>query len=104
MNQQTDTSWLDLDYKPKMPKDKSIGIAIIGAGSIVQACHLPVYQKYGLNVIGIYDVDTDIAEHIAKMFKLSHIFSSIDALLVYPVAKVYAIVDPSRVIMDTLDY
>lgn len=96
MSQQTDTSWLDLDYKPKMPKDKSIGIAIIGAGAIVQACHLPVYQKYGLNVIGIYDVDTDKAEHIAKKFKLPHTFASIDAMLVHPDVKVVDIAVPAR--------
>jgi predicted dehydrogenase len=43
-----------LDYGPPMPRDRSIGIGLIGAGGISFA-HLDAYRKYGLRVIAICD-------------------------------------------------
>ena len=39
-----------LPYRPRMPKDRSIGIALVGAGGI-SAAHLDAYRAYGLNVL-----------------------------------------------------
>jgi predicted dehydrogenase len=50
-----------LPYGPPMPKDRSIRIALIGAGGI-SAAHLDAYQKYGLNVVAICDRNLDRAE------------------------------------------
>lgn len=47
---------LDLDYKPKLPLDKSMGIGIVGADEIVQYCHLPAYKLASFRVVGIYDI------------------------------------------------
>jgi predicted dehydrogenase len=44
----------DLDYRPPMPSDRSIGIGLIGAGGIAQA-RLDAYRAYGLNVVAIAD-------------------------------------------------
>ena len=41
----------DLPYRP-MPKDRSVVIALIGAGGISGA-HLEAYARYGFNVIAI---------------------------------------------------
>jgi predicted dehydrogenase len=46
----------DLPYLPPMPKDRSIGIALIGAGGI-SAAHLDAYRTYGLNVLSICSRD-----------------------------------------------
>ena len=40
----------ELPYRPPMPKDRSIGIALVGAGGI-SAAHLDAYRAYGLNVL-----------------------------------------------------
>ena len=42
----------DIDPAHKVP------IAIIGAGGIVDGAHLPAYKIEGLQVIGIFDVDS----------------------------------------------
>ena len=41
-------------------------IILIGAGGIVESAHLPAYQKAGLKVIGITDLDQQKARNIAK--------------------------------------
>jgi len=39
----------DLPYRPPMPRDRSVGIALVGAGGISGA-HLDAYVRHGLNV------------------------------------------------------
>ena len=55
-----------LDYKPKMPRDLTRGIAIVGAGGIVNYAHLPAYRKSGFRVVGITDRNREAAEKTAK--------------------------------------
>jgi predicted dehydrogenase len=50
-----------LPYEPPMPRDKSIGIGLIGAGGISFA-HLDAYKKYGLRVVAICDRHLDRAK------------------------------------------
>jgi predicted dehydrogenase len=50
-----------LNYAPPMPRDKSIGIGLIGAGGISFA-HLDAYKAHGLNVVAICDRHLDRAE------------------------------------------
>ena len=49
-----------LPYLPPMPKDRSIGIALVGAGGI-SAAHLDAYRAYGLNVLLICSRDLERA-------------------------------------------
>ncbi len=50
-----------LDYAPPMPRNRSIGIGLIGAGGISFA-HLDAYRKYGLRVVAICDRHLDRAK------------------------------------------
>jgi predicted dehydrogenase len=43
-------------------------IIIIGAGAIVRTSHLPAYQRLGLPVTGLFDVQIDTAVDLAKRF------------------------------------
>lgn len=70
-----------LNYQPAMPRDRSRGIGIVGAGEIVRAAHLPAYRLAGFNVVGIYDVDLERARGTAEDFHVPHTFSTLDALL-----------------------
>jgi NADH/NAD ratio-sensing transcriptional regulator Rex len=67
--------WMDIDYKPKLPKNKSSGIGIVGAGAIVQACHLPAYRMAGFNIIGIYDVERERAAALSKEFGIRYVLN-----------------------------
>ena len=46
----------ELPYLPPMPKDRSIGIALVGAGGI-SAVHLDAYRAHGLDVLSICSRD-----------------------------------------------
>ncbi len=50
----------DLPYRPPMPRDRSVAIALVGAGGISGA-HLDAYARYGLNVVAICSRDLDRA-------------------------------------------
>ena len=50
----------ELPYRPPMPRDRSVGIALVGAGGISGA-HLDAYARYGLNVRAICSRDIERA-------------------------------------------
>lgn len=88
--------FIDLDYKPKLPKDKSIGIAIIGAGEIVQSSHLPAYKIAEFNIVGIYDIDMRKAQTVAQSFDLKKCYQSLEELLEDDEVQVVDIAVPAK--------
>ena len=46
----------DLPYRPPMPRDRAVPIALVGAGGISGA-HLDAYRQHGLNVVAICSRD-----------------------------------------------
>src|ERR1700723_989815 len=50
----------DLPYRPPMPRDRGVPIALVGAGGISVA-HLDAYTRHGLNVVVICSRDLDRA-------------------------------------------
>lgn len=57
---------LDWPYKPPLPRDMGMGIAIVGAGGIVRSAHLPACRLAGFRVVGVYDADRSRAEALAR--------------------------------------
>ncbi|MEK8127563.1 Gfo/Idh/MocA family oxidoreductase [Paenibacillus filicis] len=90
------TEWLDLDYKPRVPQDRSIGIAIVGAGEIVEACHLPAYRMGELNVVGLYDMDAAKARTLADKFGIAKVYGTLDELLADPQVRVVDLAVPAK--------
>ena len=60
--------------RPSAPKP----IVVIGAGSIVRDAHLPVYQRLGFPIAGIFDVNSKASRERAAAFAIPHVFESID--------------------------
>ncbi|NOU96800.1 gfo/Idh/MocA family oxidoreductase [Paenibacillus sp. LMG 31456] len=87
---------LSLDYKPQMPRDKSRGIAIVGAGEIVVHAHLPAYRLAGFRVIGIYDLDKAKAEAATQEHPTMVVFDSLEALLQHPEVEIVDIAVPAK--------
>lgn len=52
-------------------------IAIIGAGGVVRAAHLPVYQRLKFPIAGIFDIDPGASRETAARFGLKTVFSSL---------------------------
>lgn len=66
----------DLTIPPELHR----GIAIVGAGAIVEVAHLPAYQRAGLPVKGIVDLDRPRAEKLASRFDLD-VYNDLDEVL-----------------------
>lgn len=73
-----------IEYKPRFPTDYRPGIGIVGCGEIVKLAHLPAYNKYGLNVVGVYDIRPEATQGVQEQFGVQQIFSSLEALLAHP--------------------
>lgn len=71
----------ELDYKPKLPKKHDYGIASVGCGGIATACHLPIYRKHKLNVVGCFDARQDAAAKLAREFSIPRVYASLVELL-----------------------
>src|SRR5919201_553845 len=90
------TELLDLEGRPALPAEaQEYGIAGVGAGAIVNACHLPVYRRAGLRLTGIYDVRAEAAEATARAFELPRVYRSLDELLDDPSARLVDIAVPA---------
>lgn len=92
-----------LNYQPPLPHNKMMGVAIVGAGEIVEAAHLPAYRLAGFNVVGIYDIDGDKARRVAEQFHLPHVFRSLDELVESREVDIVDIAVPSRRLFDVVE-
>lgn len=61
--------------------NKNHRIAIIGAGEIVNACHLPAYRQAGFEVAGIYSKPIRDSELTAARFGLPTVYRNLDEIL-----------------------
>jgi predicted dehydrogenase len=83
-NAMTTSNTLSVDYQPHFPADYKPGIGIIGCGGIVKNAHLPAYNRYGLNVVGVYDVSPDATAGVQEKFGVGRVFGSLAELLAEP--------------------
>lgn len=70
-------------------------VGVIGAGGIVQGAHLPAYQKAGLPIRAITDIDQAKAQALADEFGIPHVYPSAEALLADPEIEVVDIAVPA---------
>ncbi|HTE61596.1 MAG TPA: Gfo/Idh/MocA family oxidoreductase [Solirubrobacteraceae bacterium] len=56
-------------------------VAVVGAGSIVDAGHLPAYRAAGIPVAGIHDRDAERAREVARRHEIGRVYASLDELL-----------------------
>ncbi|MDF2670364.1 MAG: oxidoreductase [Paenibacillus sp.] len=96
MDRDPKLSMLDLDYKPKLPRNKERGIGIVGAGEIVLHAHLPAYRMAGFRVVGIYDVDKEKAKQAAELFDIPYVYETLDELLNNPDIEVVDVAVPAK--------
>ena len=74
-----------LDYRPTFPPGYSPGVGIVGCGGIAKTWHLPAYGKYGVDVVGVYDLAPGATTGVQEQFPfVQRVFSSLDELLADP--------------------
>lgn len=77
-------------------------IVVIGAGGIVRDAHLPAYRKAGFPVAGIFDIDRERAEAVARDWGLPRAFPSLAEAAAEPDA-VFDLATPPGAHRDVLD-
>lgn len=69
---------LDLDYRVRLSSGSDLGIAIVGCGGIVNYAHLPSYTTHGLNIVGCFDLNPEVAQRTATDFNIPRVYESVE--------------------------
>jgi predicted dehydrogenase len=93
---------LDLDYLPKLPKDRSIPIGCIGSGFIMADCHLVAYRNARLNPVAIASRTPDRAREVAERHGLARCYDTYEELLDDPQVEVVDVAVPPDVQIDVI--
>ncbi|MEX0714589.1 MAG: Gfo/Idh/MocA family oxidoreductase [Pirellulales bacterium] len=88
---------LELDYRPKLPKHKHVGIGCIGAGFIMADCHLVAYRQAGFNPIAIASRTPARAQAVAERHAIGKVYAAYQELLADPKVEVVDIAVPPDV-------
>src|SRR5206468_3954629 len=85
---------MDLNIQPDFPARKDFRIGILGAGFIVNDCHLVAYRKAGFNPVAIASRTRANAEKVAQRNDIKTICDNYDQLLDDPSIEVLDIAVP----------
>jgi predicted dehydrogenase len=77
-----------LDYRPRLPMNRTRGIGIVGAGGIVHYAHLPAYRAAGFRVVGLTDLDATKAAAVAAQAGVARVYPDLEALLADPAVEI----------------
>lgn len=72
---------LDLDYLPRLPKNKKVPIGCIGSGFIMADCHLVAYRQSGFNPVAIASRRKKNAQAVAERHEIGKVYPSYHELL-----------------------
>ncbi len=72
---------MDLNIHAPLPKKRGWRIGILGAGFIVDDCHLPAYRKAGFNPVAIASRTYESAERVAKTHNIDKAYANYEQLL-----------------------
>jgi predicted dehydrogenase len=70
-----------LDYSPKLPQNKAVAIGCVGAGFIMDECHLVAYRDAGFQPIAIASQSCRRAEEVASRHSIPTVFDNYRELL-----------------------
>ncbi len=85
---------LRVDWKPRLPKRKDVGIGVIGAGFVAMDYHLPGYVKAGFRVLAVADLREEAAKAAQDQFGIPEAFSDYRRILEMPEVEIVDILTP----------
>jgi len=88
---------LSFDPAIPLPRRRDFRIGCLGAGFIMNDCHLPAYRRAGLNPVGIASRSQEHAQAVAARHGLGRAYPSYEALLDDPSIEVLDIAVPPNV-------
>jgi predicted dehydrogenase len=91
-----------LDYLPRMPRKKDLGIGCVGAGFIMDDCHLVAYRAAGFWPVAIASRSPQHAADVARRHAIPTVHSDYRSLLSDPRVEVVDIAVPPDVQIDVV--
>ena len=85
---------MDLNIHSPLPVRKDLRIGILGAGFIVNNCHLVSYRKAGFNPVAIASRQRENATRVAQRHAIPKVYETFDQLLDDPSIEVLDIAVP----------
>ena len=85
---------LELEYRPRMPRNRERGIGCVGAGFIMSDCHLPAYREAGFRPVAIHSRTPERAEETARRHEIARVHERLEALIEDPAVEIVDIAVP----------
>jgi hypothetical protein len=93
---------LDLDYLPRLPKDKKVGIGCIGSGFIMADCHLVAYRNAGFNPVAIASRTPARAKAVAERHNIPKSYDTYQEMLADTRVEVVDVAVPPDLQLDVI--
>ncbi len=87
------------DERPQLPEEAALrgGVAILGAGAIAHAAHLPAYEQHGIGVSGVWSLAPETtADTLERFPSVGRVYASADELLADPEVRIVDIATPAE--------
>lgn len=91
-----------LNYQPRLPRDRQMGIGCIGAGFIMADCHLVAYRGAGFNPIAIASRRPERAREVAQRHTIARAYDSYQELLADRRVEVVDVAVPPDVLLEVI--
>jgi hypothetical protein len=85
---------VDLNLQPRLPRRRDWRIGVLGAGFIVNDCHLVAYRKAGFQPVAIAGRTRARAEEVARRHAIPRVYDTPEQLLADPTIEVLDIAVP----------
>jgi hypothetical protein len=85
---------MNLPLQPPLPQRRDFRIGVLGAGFIVNDCHLVAYRRAGFNPVAIAARSRERAERVARRHALARVYDNPEQLLDDPTIEVLDIAVP----------
>lgn len=85
---------VELRCTSDLPENRSVPIGCIGAGFIMNDCHLVAYREAGFNPVAITAIELDQAKDAANRHQIKQVHDSVDDLLANEAVEVLDIAVP----------
>jgi predicted dehydrogenase len=82
------------DFRPRLPRRKDFRIGCLGAGFIMNDCHLVAYRQAGFNPVAIASRSPDRARAAAQRHHVQRVHATYEGLLADPAVEVLDIAVP----------
>ncbi|RCH56589.1 gfo/Idh/MocA family oxidoreductase [Mucilaginibacter hurinus] len=93
-------SSVNLNYLPALPRNRTPGIGCIGAGFIMDDCHLVAYRQAGFNPVAISSREPEKSRAVAQRHNIKNFYSDYRDVIANPQVSILDIAVPPDVQVD----